>query len=124
MEIVITHTIHADVIALLKSFIAPNGGGQVAPVKETAAVPAKSSKGAKAAAPVVQEPVAETTPAANPQAQEPEVDFTALRKLYLKKKDEGKQEKVKPILAEYGADRLSAVKPENMKEVYDKINEL
>jgi hypothetical protein len=123
MEILVRHTITLDpaVIELLKGF----SGGQQAPVKEMTASPAKASKAQKTEP--VKEEVKETPPAqaaapeATAQETAQEISFTDIRQLYLEKKDAGKQEKVKAILDEYGVKKLSEFKPDQFKEVYDKI---
>jgi hypothetical protein len=125
MEIVVKHTITLDpeVIALLKGF---SGGHQApAPVKEMTSSPAKAGKGSKSepvkeevkqeAAPAVEQPAPVVT------AATPEISFSDIRQLYLEKKDQGKQEKVKAILDEYGVKKLSEFKPDQFEEVYNKI---
>lgn len=126
MEIVVKHTITLDpeVIALLKGF----SGGQQAPVKEMTSSPDRKNKGAKPEVPKeeVKETPPVTTETAAPgetaQASTPkEISFTDIRQLYLQKKDEGKQEKIKTILDEYGVKKLSEFKPDQFEEVFNKI---
>jgi hypothetical protein len=121
MEIVVKHTITLDpeVIALRKGF---SGGHQTpAPVKEMTSSPAKNNKPVKAETP--KEEAKETAPAPQLAAQAPavEISFSDIRQLYLQKKDEGKQDKVKAILDEYGVKKLSEFKPDQFEEVYNKI---
>jgi hypothetical protein len=129
MEIVITHTIHPDVMALLKSFVSPGFGGQQAKTEqiaastaETVAAPRKRTAQAQPEASKIE--TAKETTASTPAATEKPIEFTDIRQLYLQKKEEGKQEKVKAILDEYGVEKLSAIKPEQFKEVHDKISAL
>jgi hypothetical protein len=128
MEIVVKHTITLDpeVIALLKGF---SGGHQApAPVKEMTSSPAKAGKAAKSEAAkeeVKQEvaaPAEQLAPVVTaPKVEAPEISFSDIRQLYLEKKDQGKQEKVKAILDEYGVKKLSEFKPDQFEEVYNKI---
>src|SRR4051794_3115297 len=101
MEILVRHTITLDpeVIALLKGF----SGGHQAPVKEMTASPAKGSKAAQKAEAAKEEtketPAPEVTTETAPViTATQEISFTDIRQLYLQKKEEGKQEKVKEIL--------------------------
>lgn len=123
MEIVITHTIHPDVIALLAKFMSPNVGGQQLAQKEVAAAPAEV-KAAKALKPAKEVKEAEASKETAPVAEVKKIEFTDIRQLYLQKKDAGKQELVKKILDEYGVEKLSAIKPDQFEEVYNKMNVL
>lgn len=121
MEILVRHTITLapEVIALLKGF----SGGQQTPVKEMTSSPTKS-KGTAKQTEGPKEEVKENIPAQTETAQataDPEISFSDIRQLYLQKKDEGKQEKVKAILDEYGVKKLSEFKPDQFTEVYNKI---
>lgn len=123
MEILVKHTIALDpeVIALLKGF----SGGQQAPVKEMTSSPDKKNKAGKAEGPKEETKETPATPAGSAETAQSttpeEISFSDIRQLYLQKKDEGKQEKVKAILDEYGVKKLSEFKPDQFTEVYNKI---
>lgn len=63
-------------------------------------------------------------PATIPAPAEPEVSLETVRALLVELNQAGKQEQIKRLLAKYGADRLSGVKPEDYSRLYTDAQEL
>jgi alpha-amylase/alpha-mannosidase (GH57 family) len=119
MNITVTHTIDPKLMSLLETFVSSVGGQ---PAKEIVASTPAKTKSIRTTAP--KELTEETASSASENGSAKKIEFTDIRQLYLQKKEAGKQELVKGILDEYGVEKLSAIKPEQFEEVYNKINAL
>ena len=60
----------------------------------------------------------------NNKDAEPTVDITAVRKVLAEKTQAGKSNAVKALLLKYGANKLSAIAPENFKNLLQEAEEL
>lgn len=60
----------------------------------------------------------------NNKEAEPTVDITAVRKMLAEKTQAGKSDAVKALLLKYGANKLSAIAPENFKNLLQEAEEL
>ena len=58
------------------------------------------------------------------QNDEPAVDITDVRKALAEKTQAGKSDAVKALLLKYGANKLSAIEPENFKNLLQEAEEL
>lgn len=58
------------------------------------------------------------------QEVEPTVDITAVRKVLAEKTQAGKSDEVKALLLKYGANKLSAIAPENFSSLLKDAEEL
>ncbi|MDO4301936.1 MAG: hypothetical protein Q4D26_11180 [Clostridia bacterium] len=58
------------------------------------------------------------------QEKEAVVDITAVRKVLAEKTQSGKSDAVKALLLKYGANKLSAIAPENFKNLLQEAEEL
>lgn len=58
------------------------------------------------------------------QKEEPVVDITTVRKFLAEKTQTGKSKEVKNLLMKYGANKLSAITPENFSSLLKEAEEL
>lgn len=58
------------------------------------------------------------------QKEEPVIDITTVRKVLAEKTQAGKSEAVKALLLKYGANKLSAIAPENFSNLLLEAEEL
>lgn len=121
MNITITHTLSAEVIELFKSFLTP---GSNEPVKESkskkqplTSVPAATPAPEKAEAPGAEAPESTDT-------NEEPVSLEIVRALVNEKAQSGESQKakVKQLLSEFGADKLTALDAAKYTAFYTKLN--
>jgi hypothetical protein len=118
MNVTVTHTIHPEVIELLKTIFSGTGAQPVmSGNKKTGTVKEITTPKKEETKPVVSE-----TEGGDDSATTKVITLEELRQKFTSKvQNEKKREEMKALLAEFGADKLTSLKPEQYASFHEKM---